>query len=98
MKRHRANLVPSWQITLMFASLVCSTAQAELTLSKSSLGLSAGTAEQFQFKNAKSNDVKWFSDDPKVAQIFQNGFVIALRAGSTKVRAQQTASTAECTV
>src|SRR5204863_8599200 len=62
------------------------------------LALSAGAAEQMQLKNAKSNEVKWSSDDPKVAQIFQNGFVIALRAGSTKVRAQQSASTAECIV
>ena len=59
-------------------------ARAAATLDKSALALDVGEAEQLH-ASGTTDGATWASSDPAVAQVYANGFVLALKQGATKV-------------
>src|SRR5207244_11953782 len=70
---------------------------ADLKLNKSSLSLEVGSGERLEASGEKSDAVQWLSSDPSVAQVYKNGFVVALHPGSAKISARsESARATEC--
>src|SRR5437016_6875975 len=93
----RKNVNSAWRVALMLC-LVSTQAGAELVLRKTSLSLEVGGAEQLNLSKGERGNLKWSSSDTKIAQVYENGFVIGLRVGLAKVTARQGDQSADCVV
>src|SRR5918993_3990565 len=84
---------------LMMVSILTAAhaAQAKVELERKTLTIGVGEAVQIRAKGAQG--ARWESSDAKVASAYQNGFVIGLKPGTTRVRVGTGAKdTAECAV
>jgi uncharacterized protein (TIGR02145 family) len=75
---------------------------SSVTLSKTSLSLSAGASETLSStitpSNANHQSAHWWSDNPEVASVDQNGNVTAVAAGATTIYAMAGMQVATCEV
>lgn len=81
--------------------LICpSQAPADMTFNAGSLNIRTGDAARLESKANGSETLKWESSAPKIAQVFQNGFVIGLEPGQVGVVARDNAGNqvVECLV
>ena len=72
-------------MTLLLAS---AGSRAAVTVDKPTLAIDVGDAEQVH-ASPGSDATQWASSDPSVAQVYANGFVVALKQGTTKITVTQ---------
>jgi hypothetical protein len=80
MRRNTFGLLAMTTILLFCAAA----ANAKVELERNALTIAVGEAVQIQAKGAQG--ARWESSDAKVASAYQNGFVIGLKPGVTRVR------------
>src|SRR5882724_985486 len=73
--------------------------RADLAANKTSLSLDVGSGKRLEVAEGHAEPLKWSSADSRIAHVYGNGFVVALRPGSTKVIARSAGvPLVECTV
>jgi len=75
---------------LMLAAIIllaANFARAEPRLSRSSLDMDVCSVERLIPNELKGSAVRWSSTDQKVAQVYQNGYVVALHPGKAMIKA-----------
>ena len=97
--RGRFSWVVRAKLTIALLVCWCASGWAKLNLNKTELVVETGAAERLALETG-AGKVLWESSDPKVAQVLQNGFVIGLTPGETKIRVSNstTKEGTECAV
>src|SRR4051794_12459411 len=84
-------------LMLALSLTVARSSEGKVTLERKTLTLGVGEAVQLRASDASG--AKWESSDPKTVAAYQNGFVIGLKPGTTRVRIGADAKDlAECAV
>jgi hypothetical protein len=86
--------------SLLFAFVLAGEARAGLVLNLDSLRIHPAAAARISLKSGPADELRWESSDPKIAQVFQNGFVVGLKPGQARVtvRRADASDTAQCLV
>src|SRR2546423_1692387 len=61
--------------------------KADAKLRPSQVSLEVGGAAKLQLSGGNAGEPRWTSSDPRIVEVFSNGYVIGLRAGSARVDA-----------
>src|SRR5205814_4930751 len=72
-------------IAVIVHSAACGLAQATITLDNPTLTLDVGGADQLHVREPAGPDARWTTSDPTIAEVYQNGFVVALRPGPARI-------------
>ncbi len=98
--------IPKWPRTLLTVSLLnialafTGAVQAQLAFAKPSVDLPVASEARLALKTGEATGLLWQSTAPQVAEVFQNGFVVGLTPGQSRVTARNSATgeMAECAV
>lgn len=87
------------KLSAIIAGLIClGQARAQIALEKPAWEVDVGSAKQIRVERGNGEKLQWSSSNPKIAEVFDNGFVAGLMPGKAEIAVHGQSGNATCAV